>query len=91
MTATTILWINVGILCCLVGLGVLLVRAICHLVLQWGERPPPWELVRLADGTVVAWYDLGTTRLNGVRIENSKVAKLILEAAIEDDAKEPNA
>lgn len=84
MIATTDFWLNAGILCCVAGLGASLAHAIHHLVLQWGEKPPSWKLVRLADGALVVEYPPGTTSVCNVPVENSKIAKLILEAANEN-------
>ncbi len=88
MIDTMDLWINVIILLGMAGLVVLLARAICHLRLLSGGKRQPWELVRLPNGTLIIRHDWGATRFNGVRVENSKIAKLILEAATLDDPKE---
>lgn len=87
MIATTDFWINAGILCCVGGLGASLAHAIHHLVLQCGKEPPPWELVRLPNGTLIIKHVQGTSLFGDVQVENSKIAKLILEAASQDDAK----
>ena len=71
----------------LIGLSAMLIVIICYMVSQQGEKTPPWKLVKLKDGTVFVNYEYGTSLYDGVRMENSKIAKLILEAATKDDVK----